>query len=84
MIKKGARAHYDAGRNCEERSFRATREMFLFAGFKEKNYDRDNLFVCMLLLLSLYHWLVTSHSVFRSPYTIEESSMEDKPQVYLS
>ena len=37
MIKKGARAHYDAGRNCEERSFRATREMFLFAGFKEKD-----------------------------------------------
>ena len=35
--KKGARAHYDAGRNCEERSFRATREMFLFAGFKEKD-----------------------------------------------
>ena len=34
--KKGARAHYDAGRNFEERSFRATREMFLFAGFKEK------------------------------------------------
>ena len=83
MIKKGARAHYDAGRNCEERSFRATREMFLFAGFNEKDLDRGNLFVCMLLLSSSYHWLQATQ-FFDLHIKLRGSSMEDKPQVYLS